>query len=88
MIVKTYYQGGRIDAFDTANLTNASMYCETVVTNWLLDLSGAMLVGDEADDIDAEAEVCRIMGFDPATYALVEGLATDDTDNESEELRF
>ena len=26
MIVKTYYQDGRTDAFDTANLTDASMY--------------------------------------------------------------
>ena len=42
MIVKTYYQDGRTDAFDTANLTDASMYCGNVVTNWLLDLSGAM----------------------------------------------
>ena len=32
MIVKTYYQDGRTDAFDRGN----------VVTNWLLDLSGAM----------------------------------------------
>ena len=47
-----------------------------------------MLVIDEADGIDVEAEVCRLMGFDPATYALVEGLATDSTDNESEESRF
>ena len=43
-----------------------------------------MLVGDETDGIDVEAEVCRMMSFDPATYALVEGLATDSTDNESE----
>ena len=33
-----------------------------------------MLVGDETDDIDVEAEICCMMGFDPATYALVEGL--------------
>lgn len=44
-----------------------------------------MLVGDETDDIDVEAEICCMMGFDPATYALVEGLATDSMDNESEE---
>ena len=170
MIVKTYYQDGRTDAFDTANLTDASMYRGNVVTNWSLDLSGAMreggilvlsmrwyptpgqgapagpeglpiarrrdglcvvvadsedvprlsmvtvdgelallrvgdgladcnrlawasriadglptqavsahrtlsaLVGDGADGIDVEAEVCRLMGFDPATYELVEGL--------------
>ena len=34
----------------------------------------SMLVGDGADGIDVEAEVCRQMGFDPATYALVEGM--------------
>lgn len=33
-----------------------------------------MLVGDNADGTDVEAEVCRLMGFDPATYALVEEL--------------
>ena len=170
MIVKTYYQDGRTDAFDTANLTDASMYRGNVVTNWSLDLSGAMsegsmlllsmrwypapgqdapagpeglpiarrrdglcivvadsedvpqlsmvtvdgelallrvgdglvdcnrlawasriadglpaqavsahrtlsvLVGDGASGIDVEAEVCQLMGFDPATYAFVEGL--------------
>lgn len=40
--MKTYYQDGRTDTFDTANLTDASMYRGNVVTNWLLDLSGAM----------------------------------------------
>lgn len=184
MIVKVYYRDGRTDAFDTANLTDASMYRGNVVTNWSLDLSGAMreggmlllsmrwypapgqdapagpeglpiarrrdglcvvvadgedvpqlamvtvdgelallhvgdglvdcnrlawasriadglpaqavsahrmlstLVGDGADEIDIEAEVCRLMGFDPATYELVEGLATDPTDSESGESRF
>nr|WP_283171771.1 hypothetical protein [Curtanaerobium respiraculi] len=47
-----------------------------------------MLVGDDADGIEIEAEVCRLMGFGPATYALVEGLAADPADNESEESRF
>ena len=184
MIVKTYYRDGRMDAFDTANLTDASMHRRNVVTDWSLDLSGAMreggmlllsmrwypapgqdapagpeglpiarrrdglcvvvtdsgdvpqlsmvtvdgefallrvgdglvdcsrlawasriadglpaqavsahrtlnmLVGDEADGIDVEAEVCRMMNFDPATYALVEGLATDSTDSESKESRL
>ncbi|WP_417118829.1 hypothetical protein [Olsenella phocaeensis] len=170
MIVKTYYQDGRMDAFDTANLTDASMHRGNVVTDWSLDLPGAMreggtlllsmrwypapgqdapagpeglpiarrrdglcvvvadgedvprlsmvtvdgelallrvgdglvdcnrlawasriagglpaqavsahrtfsmLVGDDADGTDVEAEVCRLMGFDPATYALVEGM--------------
>ncbi|WP_282742566.1 hypothetical protein [Olsenella uli] len=45
MIVKTYYQDGRMDAFDTANLTDASVYRGNVVTNWSLDLSGAMREG-------------------------------------------
>ena len=168
MIVKTYYQDGCTDTFDTANLTDASMYRGNVITNWSLDLSGAMreggmlllsmrwypapgqdapaepeglpiahrrdglcvvvansedvpqlsmvsvdgelallrvgdglvdcnrlawasriadglptqavsahrtlsvLVSDGTDGIDVEAEVCRLMGFDPATYALVE----------------
>ena len=170
MIVKTYYQDGRMDAFDTANLTDASMYRGNVITNWSLDLSGAtreggmlllsmrwyptpgqdapagpeglpiarrrdglciviadsgdvpqlsmvtvdgelallrvgdglvdcnrlvwasriadglpaqavsahhtlsMLVGDGVDGIDVEAEVCRLMGFHPAMYALAEEL--------------
>ena len=173
MIVKTYYQDGRMDAFDTANLTDASMYCGNVVTNWSLDLSddireGSMLllsmrwypapgqnapagpeglpiarrhdglcvvvadsedvpqlamvtvdselallhvgdglvdcnhlawaariadglptqtvsahrtlnalISDSADGIGVEAEVCRLMGFDPSTYALAKELATD-----------
>ena len=184
MIVKTHYQDGRTDAFDTANLTDASTYRGNVVTNWSLDLSGAMseggmlllsmrwypapgqdapagpeglpiahrrdglcvvvadgedvpqlsmvtvdgelallrvgdglvdcnhlawasriadelpaqavsahrtlstLLGDCADGIDVEAEVCRLMGFDPATYERVEELATDSADNESERGRF
>lgn len=184
MIVKTHYQGGRTDTFDTANLTDASMYRGNVVTNWSLGLSGAMregsmlllsmrwypapgqdapagpeglpiarrrdglcvvisdsedvpqlsmvtvdgelallrvgdgladcnrlawasriadglpaqalsahqtlsmLVGNGADGIDVEAEVCRLMGFDPTTYELIEGLTTDSADNESEESRF
>ena len=33
------------------------------------------LLGDCADGIDVEAEVCRLMGFDPATYELAEELA-------------
>ena len=45
MIMKTYYQDGRTDAFDTANLTDASLYRGNVVTNWSLDLSGAMREG-------------------------------------------
>ena len=184
MIVKTHYQDGRTDAFDTANLTDASTYRGNVVTNWSLDLSGAMreggmlllsmrwypapgqdapagpeglpiahrrdglcvviadsedvpqlsmvtvdgelallrvgdglvdcnrlawasriadglpaqavsahrtlsaLINDSAGSIDVEAEVCRLMGFDPATYALVEDLAADSTESESEESRF
>lgn len=171
MIVKTYYQDGRTDTFDTVNLTDASIYRGNVVTNWSLDLSGAMresgmlllsmrwypapgqdapagpeglpiarrrdglcvvvadsedvpqlsmvmvdgelallrvgdglvdcnrlawssriadgllaqavsahrtlsmLMGDSAGGIDVEAEVCRLMGFDPATYELMEELA-------------
>ncbi|WP_455026463.1 hypothetical protein [Olsenella uli] len=107
MIVKTYYRDGRTNTFDTANLTDVSMYRRNVVTNWSLDLSGAireggmlllsmrwypalgqdapaqavsahrtlgMLIGDGADGIDIETEVCRLMGFDPATYALAEEL--------------
>lgn len=45
MIVKTYYLDGRTDAFDTVNLTDASMYRGNVVTNWSLDLSGVMCEG-------------------------------------------
>ena len=168
MIVKTYYRDGRMNAFDTANLTDASTYRGNVITNWSLDLSGAMseggmlllsmrwypapgqdapagpeglpiarrrdglcivvadsedvpqlsmvtvdgelallrvgdglvdcnrlawasriadglpaqavsahrtlsmLMGNDTDGIDVEAEVCRLTGFDPATYALME----------------
>lgn len=171
MIVKTYYQDGRTDTFDTASLTDASTYRGNVVTNWSLDLSAAMreggmlllsmrwysapgqdapvgpeglpiarrrdglcvviadsedvpqlsmvtvdgelallrvgdglvdcnrlawasriadglpaqaasahrtlsvLLGAGADGIDVEAEVCRLMGFDPAAYELVEELS-------------
>lgn len=32
------------------------------------------LMGNNANGIDVEARVCRLMGFDPATYALVEDL--------------
>ncbi len=184
MIVKTYYQDGRTDAFDTVNLTDASVYRGNVVTNWSLDLSGAMreggllllsmrwypapgqdapagpeglpiarrrdglcivvadskdvlrlsmvtvdgelallrvrdslvdcnrlawtsrladglpaqavsahrtlsmLMGDSAGGIDVEAEVCRLMGFDPATHALVEELAVDSAESSTKENRF
>ena len=45
MIVKVYYRDGRTDTFDTANLTDASLYRGNVVTNWSLDPSGAMREG-------------------------------------------
>ena len=181
MIVKAYYRDGRMDVFDTANLTDASVYRGNIVTNWSLDLSGAMreggmlllsmrwypapgqdapagpeglpiarrrdglcvvvadgedvpqlsmgtvdgelallrvgdglvdcnrlawasriagglpaqavsahqtlsmLVGDGADGIYTEAEVCRLVGFDPATYALVEDLTADSAESDTEE---
>lgn len=185
MIVKTYYQDGRTDAFETANLTDASMYCGNVITNWSLDLSGAMseggmlllsmrwypapgqdapagpeglpiarrrdglcivvadsedvpqlsmvtvdgelallcvgdglvdcnrlawasriadglpaqavsahrtlsmLMGNDTDGIDVEAEVCRLTGFDPATYALMEDLSEmTDADKEDADGRL
>ena len=185
MIVKTYYQDGRTDAFDTANLTDASMYRGNVITNWSLDLSGAMsedgmlllsmrwypasgqdapagpeglpiarrrdglcivvadsedvpqlsmvtvdgelallrvgdglvdcsrlawasriadglpaqavsahrtlsmLMGNDTDGIDVEAEVCRLTGFDPATYALMEDLSEmTDADKEDADGRL
>ena len=185
MIVKTHYQDGRTDAFDTANLTDASMYRGNVITNWSLDLSGAMsedgmlllsmrwypasgqdapagpeglpiarrrdglcivvadsedvpqlsmvtvdgelallrvgdglvdcnrlawtsriadglpaqavsahrtlsmLMGNDTDGIDVEAEVCRLTGFDPATYALMEDLSEmTDADKEDADGRL
>ena len=185
MIVKTYYRDGRMDVFDTANLTDASMYRGSVVTNWSLDLSGAMsedgmlllsmrwypapgqdapagpeglpiarrrdgpcivvadsedvpqlsmvtvdgelallrvgdgpvdcnrlawasriadglpaqavsahrtlsmLMGNDTDGIDVEAEVCRLTGFDPATYALMEDLSEmTDADKEDADGRL
>ena len=45
MSVKTYYRDGRTDAFDTANLTDASMYRGNVATNWSLNLSDAIRDG-------------------------------------------
>lgn len=33
-----------------------------------------MLVDDSAGGIDVEAEACRLMGFDSAVYAFVEGM--------------
>jgi hypothetical protein len=47
-----------------------------------------VLVGDGADGIDVEAEVCRLMGFDPATHALVEELAVDSAESSTKENRF
>ena len=185
MIVKTYYRDGRMDAFETANLTDASMYRGNVITNWSLDLSGAMsedgmlllsmrwypapgqdapagpeglpiarrrdglcivvadsedvpqlsmvtvdgelallrvgdglvdcnrlawasriadglpaqavsahrtlsmLMGNDTDGIDVEAEVCRLTGFDPATYALMEDLSEmTDADKEDADGRL
>mgnify|MGYP000992698166 FL=1 len=185
MIVKAYYRDGRTDTFDTANLTDASVYRGNVVTNWSLDLSGAMreggmlllsmrwypasgqdapagpeglpiarrrdglcvvvadsedvpqlsmvtvdgelallrvgdglvdcnrlawasriadglpaqavsahrtlsmLMGNDTDGIDVEAEVCRLTGFDPATYALMEDLSEmTDADKEDADGRL
>lgn len=178
-----YYLDGRTDTFDTANLTDTSIYQGNVVTNWSFDLSGAMreggmlllsmhwypapgqdapagpegfpiarrrdglcvvvadgedvpqlsmvtvdgelallrvgdglvdcnrlawasriadglpaqavsahrtlstLLGDGADGIDVEAGVCHLMGFDPATYALVEELASTYQESNLEERR-
>lgn len=47
-----------------------------------------MLVGDETDGIDVEAEICHLMGFDPSTYTLAEELTTDSEERESVESRF
>ena len=184
MIVRTYYLDGRTDAFDTANLTDASMYRGNVAANWSLDPSGAMreggmlllsmrwypapgqdapagpeglpiarrrdglcvvvtdgvdvpqlsmvtvdgelallrvgdglvncsrlawasriadglpaqaasahralgmLMSDGADSIDVETEACRLMGFDPATYALVEELTENSVENIPEERQL
>ncbi|WP_072500635.1 hypothetical protein [Olsenella phocaeensis] len=185
MIVKAYCRDGRMDVFDTANLTDASVYRGNIVTNWSLDLSGAMreggmlllsmrwypapgqdapaepeglpiarrrdglcvvvadsedvpqismvtvdselallrvgdglvdcnhlawasriadglptqaisahrtlsmFVGNHADGIDIEAEICRLMGFDPATYALMEDLSEmTDADKEDADGRL
>ena len=185
MIVKAYYRDGRTDTFDTANLTDASVYRGNFVTNWSLDLSGAMsedgmlllsmrwypapgqdapagpeglpiarrrdglcivvadsedvpqlsmvtvdgelallrvgdglvdcnrlawasriadglpaqavsahrtlsmLMGNDTDGIDVEAEVCRLTGFDPATYALMEDLSEmTDADKEDADGRL
>lgn len=35
----------------------------------------SMLMSDGTDGIDVEAKVCRLMGFDPATYEFVEDLS-------------
>lgn len=48
----------------------------------------SMLVSNDADGIDVEAEACRLIGFDPTTYALVEELTADSADDESKESRF
>ena len=37
----------------------------------------SMLMSDNTDGIDIEAKVCRLIGFDPVTYTLVEELAAD-----------
>ncbi|WP_282710937.1 hypothetical protein [Lancefieldella sp. Marseille-Q7238] len=35
----------------------------------------SVLKGDGEDGVDMEAEICRLMGFDPATYELVKDLS-------------
>lgn len=34
-----------------------------------------MLIGSSTDGINLEAKVCRLIGFDPTTYELVEELS-------------
>ena len=49
----------------------------------------SMLVGNDTDGIDVEAEVCRLTGFDPATYALMEDLSEmTDADKEDADGRL
>lgn len=45
--------------------------------------------GEVADGIDVEAEACRLRGFDPATYTLMEGLSEmPEADKEDADGRF
>lgn len=49
----------------------------------------SMLMGNDTDGIDVEAEVCRLTGFDPATYALMEDLSEmTDADKEDADGRL
>lgn len=49
----------------------------------------SVLVGNDTDGIDVEAEVCRLTGFDPATYALMEDLSEmTDADKEDADGRL
>ena len=79
MIVKTYYQDGRVGdgLVDCNHLAWASAHYAL-----------SAFASDGEDGIDVEAEVCRLIGFDLAAYEPVEGLTTDSADNESEESRF
>lgn len=70
---------------DCSRLAWASRIADGLPTQALLaHQTLSMLVGNGADGIDVEAEACRLMGFDPTTYELIEGLTTDSADNESE----
>lgn len=48
----------------------------------------SMLVGDGISRIDMEAEVCRLIGFDPATYVLVNELAANSAREIPKERQF
>lgn len=49
----------------------------------------SMLMGNNTDGIDVEAKVCRLTGFDPATYALMEDLSEmTDADKEDADGRL
>ena len=91
MIVKTYYQDGRVGdgLVDCNHLAWASriadgLPAQVVSAHYAL----SAFASDGADGIDVEAEVCRLIGFDLAAYEPVGGLTTDSADNESEESRF
>lgn len=38
MVVKTYYDDGHFDCFDTTQLVDPSLFCSNRLTNWSLDL--------------------------------------------------
>lgn len=99
MLVKTYYSTGHFDVFDTATLTDSSLFMGNVLTDYALEVadarSGRALWLDlfyyEAAD-DGCCDPCEASGYTEGAYERVatmqcRAVLADDEEDDQEGVR-